>query len=64
MISNWLSWIPIVVTAVLMYFARGSHIAVLNYNLFLISMILWVGALIAFYRILSLRTDSGRKQTR
>lgn len=64
MISNWLSWIPIVVTAVLIYFARGSHIAVLNYNLFLTSLMVWVAALIAFYRTLSLRTDSGRKRTR
>ena len=59
--SKWLAWIPILTTAVLMYFARTSHIAVLNYNLFLISLIVWAAALIAFYRILALKAGPGGK---
>ena len=55
MISDLVSWAPVVFTAFLMYFARTSHIAVLNYNLFLISLLVWVAAVMAFYRVLSLR---------
>jgi hypothetical protein len=55
MTFDLVSWLPVVCTAILMYFARTSHIAVLNYNLFLISLLVWVAAVMAFYRILSLK---------
>ncbi|MBN2032796.1 MAG: hypothetical protein JW836_05925 [Deltaproteobacteria bacterium] len=51
MIFNWLSWFPVVGTAILMYFARVSHIAVLHYNLFLALLLAWCAAVIAFYRV-------------
>ena len=63
MISNWLPWIPIALTALMMFFARVSHIAVLNYNLFLASLIVWAAALIAFYRILALKAGTGGKRS-
>jgi len=46
-----LLWTPVFATALLMYFARVSHIAVLNYNLFLALLLLWSGAVIGFFRI-------------
>jgi hypothetical protein len=51
MISDGFSWSPVAATAVLMYLAKASHIAVLHYNLFLISILVWCAFLIAFYRI-------------
>jgi hypothetical protein len=51
MISNWISWSPVAATAIMMYWAKASHIAVLHYNVFLISILAWCGGLIAFYRV-------------
>jgi hypothetical protein len=65
MISDWLSWFPVAATAILMYLARVSHIAVLHYNVFLISLLVWCGALIAFYRVLNRTgTPDGTKASR
>lgn len=55
MISDWFSWSPVVATGVLMYLAKASHIAVLHYNVFVISILVWCAALIAFYRVLNRR---------
>jgi hypothetical protein len=49
---NSIFWLPVIVTAVLMYFARVSHIAVLHYNLFLLLLMSWSGVVIGFFRFL------------
>jgi len=51
MISDKILWSPVAATAVLMYFARTSHIAVLHYNVFLFLLFLWCGLVIAFFRV-------------
>ncbi|MFO8090931.1 MAG: hypothetical protein R6U13_13905 [Desulfatiglandaceae bacterium] len=52
MISDGMLWLPVVATAVLMYLARVSHIAVLHYNVFLILLLVWGAVIIAFFRFL------------
>lgn len=62
MIPGRLPWVPIIVTTVLLYFARFSQVAVLHYNLFLVSLMVWVAVLFAFYRILTLKTGPGGRR--
>jgi hypothetical protein len=52
MTSKSLSWAPAIATAIAMYLAKASHIAVLHYNVFLLSILAWCGGLIGFYRLL------------
>ena len=52
MTSKLLSWSPAIATAIVMYLAKASHIAVLHYNVFLLSILAWCAGLIAFYRLL------------
>jgi hypothetical protein len=59
MISDRLLWAPVVCTAILMYFARTSHIAVLHYNVFLILLLVWVAGVIAFFRFMGLSVGRG-----
>jgi hypothetical protein len=53
--SNNIFWLPVITTAVLIHFARVSHIAVLHYNLFLILLLSWSGLVIGFFRFLHKR---------
>jgi hypothetical protein len=53
-------WIPVIGTAVLIYFARTSHIAVLHYNLFLFLLLLWSGLVIGFFRFLHTNMATGK----
>ena len=51
-----LAWLPIVITALLMWYARVTNVGVTNYNLFLLGLLAWCLIIIAFYR--TLRTKS------
>ena len=58
---NWLSWPPLAVTILLMYFAKTTHLAVLHYNLFVLMLLGWSGFLIFYFRaIRKHRVDSGK----
>ncbi|MCF8032423.1 MAG: hypothetical protein K9K66_05775 [Desulfarculaceae bacterium] len=50
--SKILAWIPIVVTAMLMWYARVTNVGVTHYNLFLLGLLAWSLVVIVFYRIL------------
>ncbi|MBU1274564.1 MAG: hypothetical protein KJ720_04250 [Proteobacteria bacterium] len=52
-----LAWLPIVITAFLMWYARSTNVGVTNYNLFLLGLLAWCLIVIAFYR-LTRRRDS------
>ena len=47
-----LAWIPIVITALLMWYARVTNVGVTHYNLFLLGLLVWCLIVIAFYRII------------
>lgn len=51
-----LAWLPIVITALLMWYARVTNVGVTNYNLFLLGLLAWCLIIIGFYRVL--RTKS------
>ena len=63
MTSKLLSWSPAIATAIVMYLAKTSHIAVLHYNVFLLSILAWCAGLIAFYRLLSRAGDRNETET-
>lgn len=52
-----LAWLPIAITAFLMWYARSTNVGVTNYNLFLLGLLAWCLIVIAFYR-LTRRRDS------
>ncbi|MCB2192595.1 MAG: hypothetical protein KQI62_13575 [Deltaproteobacteria bacterium] len=45
-----LAWLPIVITALLMWYARVTNVGVTNYNLFLLGLLAWCLIIIVFYR--------------
>lgn len=47
-----LAWLPIVITALLMWYARVTNVGVTNYNLFLLGLLAWCLIIIGFYRVL------------
>lgn len=51
-----IAWLPILITAVLMWFARVTNVGVTHYNLFLLGLLAWCLIIIGFYR--ALRTKS------
>lgn len=52
MTKKLLAWIPIVITALLMWYARVTNVGVTNYNLFLLGLLAWCLIIIAYYRVL------------
>ncbi|PKN67311.1 MAG: hypothetical protein CVU57_02915 [Deltaproteobacteria bacterium HGW-Deltaproteobacteria-15] len=48
---NWIQWIPMAATLVLLYVLRWSHIGITNFKVFLFIMIIWSLLLICFYRL-------------
>lgn len=48
--KRWLAWLPIVITAVLMWYARITNVGVTHYNLFLLGLLAWCLIIILFYR--------------
>jgi SNF family Na+-dependent transporter len=46
-----LAWLPIVITALLMWYARSINVGVTNYNIFLLSLLAWCLIIIMFYRL-------------
>jgi len=53
--DDWIAWIPVAVTGLLMYLARVTNIGVTDYNLFLLILIAWSAFLVFFYRNLTVR---------
>ena len=47
---NWIQWIPMAATLVLLYVLRRSHIGITNFKVFMLIMIIWSLLLILFYR--------------
>jgi Ca2+/Na+ antiporter len=45
-----IAWIPLAITVVLMYLARITNLGVIDYNLFIILLMVWVFIMINFYR--------------
>jgi cell division protein FtsW (lipid II flippase) len=59
--GNWIAWIPIAVTGILMYLARITNIGVTNYNIFLLSLLIWSAILVFYYRQLAVwRRQNGK----
>ncbi|MCB2226779.1 MAG: hypothetical protein KQH53_08890 [Desulfarculaceae bacterium] len=52
MTKKLLAWIPIVITALLMWYARVTNVGVTHYNLFLLGLLAWCLIIIAYYRAL------------
>ena len=50
--QHWLAWVPIVLTALLMYLAKITNYGVTHYNIFLLLLITWSAVLIFYYRAL------------
>ncbi|BEQ14668.1 hypothetical protein [Desulfoferula mesophila] len=48
--KRWLAWLPLVITAVLMWYARITNVGVTHYNLFLLGLLAWCFIIILFYR--------------
>ena len=48
---NWIQWIPMAATLVLLYVLRRSHIGITNFKVFMLIMIIWSLLLIFFYRL-------------
>ncbi|MBU4566874.1 MAG: hypothetical protein KMY53_01660 [Desulfarculus sp.] len=53
-----LAWLPIVITALLMWYARVTNVGVTNYNLFLLGLLAWCLIIIAFYRVLRRKDET------
>ena len=49
--KRFLPWLPIALTAGLMWYARVTNVGVTHYNLFLLGLIAWCLIIIAFYRL-------------
>lgn len=47
-----ITWLPIGITAVLMWFARKTNVGVTDYNLFLLGLLAWCLVIIGFYRFM------------
>jgi|GEM_PF-3420833 len=64
---NWIQWIPMVATLVLLYVLRWSHIGITNFKVFVLIMIIWSLLLIFFYRFTraeQFKPGSGREGPR
>jgi cell division protein FtsW (lipid II flippase) len=59
--GDWIAWIPIAITGILMYLARITNIGVTDYNLFLLILIGWSTLLVFFYRNLTVRRRQNGK---
>lgn len=53
---NWLQWIPLIATMVLIYVLRWLHIGVTNFKVFVLILMVWTLLLIFFYH----RTRAGQ----
>ncbi|MDD5206794.1 MAG: hypothetical protein PHS17_15325 [Desulfobacterales bacterium] len=62
---NWIQWIPMVATLVLLYVLRWSHIGITNFKVFVLIMTIWSLLLILFYRFTRAeQSGSGQEGTR
>jgi hypothetical protein len=52
---DWIAWLPIAATGLLMYLSKITNIGVTHYNIFLLSLLVWSAFLVFFYRQLSVR---------
>lgn len=59
--GDWIAWIPVAITGILMYLARVTNIGVTDYNLFLLILIAWSTFLVFFYRSLTVRRRENDK---
>ncbi len=48
--QHWLAWVPIAITALLMYGAKITNLGVTHYNVFLLLLLSWACILIFYYR--------------
>lgn len=48
--GDWIAWIPVAITGILMYLARITNIGVTNYNIFLLILLAWSAFLVVYYR--------------
>ncbi|MGD8563543.1 MAG: hypothetical protein PVG03_13440 [Desulfarculaceae bacterium] len=55
MTGKLFTWVPLVLTALLMYLAKRTNIGVTNYNVFLLLLLGWALILIVFFRTISRR---------
>lgn len=58
---DWIAWLPIAATGLLMYLAKITNIGVTNYNWFLLILIAWSTFLVFFYRSLTVRRRNNGK---
>jgi hypothetical protein len=61
MTRSLFSWVPLVLTALLMYLAKRTNIGVTNYNVFLLLLLGWALILIVFFRIIFRRRPGDDK---
>lgn len=53
---NWLQWIPMIATVVLLHLLRWMHIGIINFKVFVLIIMVWSLMLIFFYH----HTRTGR----
>lgn len=58
---DWIAWIPIAITGILMYLARITNIGVTHYNWFLVILLAWSTLLVFYYRQLFVRRRQNGK---
>ena len=46
---NWLQWIPMIATVVLLHLLRWMHIGIINFKVFVLIIMVWSLMLILFY---------------
>lgn len=57
---NWLQWIPMIATVVLLHLLRWMHIGIINFKVFVLIIMVWSLVLILFYH----HTRTGRSTDR
>ncbi len=53
---NWLQWVPMIATVVLLHLLRWMHIGIINFKVFVLIIMVWSLMLILFYH----HTRTGR----
>ena len=59
---NWLQWIPMIATLALIYVLRWLHVGVINFKIFVLTILVWTLLLILFYRYTQPQPGRGQKQ--
>jgi hypothetical protein len=59
--QHWLAWIPVAITALLMYLAKITNFGVTDYNKFMLFLLAWSAIIIGYYRFLAVRLGAGRQ---